>query len=56
MRSDQQRDRAIRIRQAAMRADAIRSIMPLCDTETAVATIIERRTIAAHDRREVKRS
>ena len=48
---------AIRARRAAIaRADAIRSLMPLCDIEEAVATIVERKRIEADRRREPRRS
>lgn len=55
MRETSATDRAINIRRAAARADAMRSIMPLASLEDALETILNRQNIKAADRREVKR-
>lgn len=41
--SELRRDQAIRVRQAAMRADAFRSLLPLCEVSEAAQLIIERK-------------
>jgi hypothetical protein len=48
---DDVRERRARV----MRADVLRSLMPIASAVDAAATVIERKRIAEHDRREVRR-